>query len=258
MAVVLLRFTLAMLTIGFAQPELDQRASEPVARVGKRTITRLEINCELTSDDLQAIAEKQSRGRDELCLEREQLRLDHLVTQELYDAAIRKLAIDVSAKELAADAAFHHYGESEFERLSEHYRLLAHAALRIYRGEDAHVVYLRDVRGGWAAPEESEDQFRRFVTLLRSAGGAQRFLERQTPDQVRESITDDARRRIARDKLMQVLSAQAERENLSLSAYSDTFWGELSTQLGVEILDVRYKRVSLKGLSWQPKQKRAP
>jgi len=202
-------------------------------------------------DDLDALAASQHRDRDDLCLEREQLRLDSLITEELHDAATSKLAIVVSKEDLADDAAFHHYGEAEFVRLSEQYRRLGRAALLVYLGEDFHAVYAREIR---VTGIQSEERFRHFVALMQSSDGAKRFMEYQTPEHFRDQITRDAHRRVARDKLMRLISEAAGKSDLTYEAYSEKFWRELAAQVGLEILDARYRLLSLGGLTWQPKQ----
>jgi len=210
-----------------------------------------EISCELMSDDLDAIAANQHRDRDILCLEREQLRLDSLIAEELHDVAINKLAITVSKEDLADDSVFHHYGEAEFVRLAEQYGRLGRAALLVYSGEDLHTVYAREIH---VSAIQSKEQFRHFVALMQSGDGAKRFIEYQTPEHFRDQITSDARRRVARDKLMRFLSEAAGKSDLTYEAYSEKFWRDLAAQVGLEILDTRYRLMSLKGLSWQPKQ----
>ncbi len=238
--------------IALALPGAGGRhGTDPVAQVGKRTITMREISCELMSDDLDAIAANQHRDRDILCLEREQLRLDSLIAEELHDVAINKLAITVSKEDLADDSVFHHYGEAEFVRLAEQYGRLGRAALLVYSGEDLHTVYAREIH---VSAIQSKEQFRHFVALMQSGDGAKRFIEYQTPEHFRDQITSDARRRVARDKLMRFLSEAAGKSDLTYEAYSEKFWRDLAAQVGLEILDTRYRLMSLKGLSWQPKQ----
>lgn len=246
---VAVRLTLTAIMVASVMQAADGgHGTDIVARVGNRAIMRREIACGLPSG---VVETEVSRAKlDELCMAREQKHLEFLIAQELYDAAIRKFAIEVSGEDLAADAAFHQYGEAEFVRLSDQYRRLGRAALLVYGGEDVHAVYIREVH---ATGAQSEEQFRRFVTLLRSAQGAERFVEYQTPERFREQITADARRRVAREKLMRILAEQARRNSRPYSDYSDEFWCELATHLGVEIVDLRYKPMSLKGLSWQPK-----
>jgi len=243
------RFTIVLLMMAFARAGSGQPpADHPVARVGKRVIVYREIACELNAPNFREVAEKQRRDPAEVCLEREQQRLQLLAATELVDAAVRKLDIEPTAEEMAADAAFHRYNEAEFTRLSEHYRAIGRAVLLVRRGQDAHTVYEQEVRAGGL----TEAQFRRFVDLLPTADAAEQFIARHTPEHFRTSILTDARRRLARNRLMQHLTDEAKRRGVSFDAQAETFWRQLAAEVGLEILDPNYKPISLKELSWKP------
>jgi len=240
-----------VLMLTFAQIDFGQ--DRPVARVGERIITHREISCELHAPNFAEVAAKQQRDAAEVCLEREQQRLQLLAAGELFDSAIRKLGIEPSAEELAKDAASHRYDEKEYLRLSEHYRTLGRAALLVLRGEDIAAVHQRDVRN--ALPEK---EFRRFVGLFPNAAAAESFIDRHSPEHFRATIAADARQRIGKTKLMQILSAKATSLGVSFDAHAETFWRELAAELGLEVLDQRYKPISLKELSWQPQTSSTP
>ena len=253
MAVIALRLTMVALMLTFAQ--IDFAQDRPVARVGERVISFREISCELHAANFAEIAAKQQRDPAEVCLEREQQRLQLLVAGELFDTAIRKLGIEPSAAELAEDSAFHGYGEAEFTRLSERYRAMGRAALRIRNGEHFDAVYQGDVKKIAALPEK---EFRRFVDLLPTADAAERFVERHSPEHFRATIAADARQRIGKTKLMQILSTEAEKRGVPFGAYAVAFWRELAAEIGLEVLDPRYKPISLEELSWQPQTSNTP
>jgi hypothetical protein len=228
----------------------DDAASRPVARVGQRTIVYREIRCTLTANGAYPPAPDTARDPAAICLDDEQKRLDLLLSGELHQAGAKKAGIEVTPDDLKRDSAFHGYGDAEYARLSQRYRALGQAVARVHRGEDAGAVYA-ELR---SAASFTGEQFRDFVARLDSAEAAEQFVNRHSPEHFRTSILADARRRIARDKLMVFLDAEARRRAIPFDVYAKTFWREVIAEAGLEILDPRYRSVSVKGLSWQSRQ----
>jgi hypothetical protein len=238
---------MVLLIMAIAQAGSGETAGDaPVARVGERIIRYREIACDQNVPNLQEIAAKEQRDPIVLCREREQQRLQLLAVRELVDAAIRKRGIEPTADEMAKDAAFHHYDEAEFTRLSERYRGLARAALRVFRGEQFDAVYAQNVQ----PTGMPQNEFRHFVDVLGNADAAERFIVRHTPEHFRTSILTDARRRLGRARLTQTLKDEATRRGVPFQSYAQTFWRELAAAVGLEVMDHRYQPISLEELSW--------
>lgn len=218
----------------------------PVARIGKRVITHREIDCATLTPDLEAIAARERRDPAVLCLEREQQRLQLMAVTNLVDTAIHKLGLQASPDEIARDATVQRNSERQFVRLSEFYRGLGRAALLVRRGEDVRVVYERDVSPTHAMPES---EFQRFLRLIPDVDSAEHFIAQHSPEYFRDSMLEDARRRIGRAKVQQYLSNEAVRRGVPLELHVETFWRALADEIGLEILDPRYKPISFKGLS---------
>jgi len=222
---------------------------QPVARIGERTITRREIDCDLAFHDLRAGNATMNRDPKEICLEREQQRLDYLIADELFAAAAVKLRINVSSNDLAQDALANHYSEEEFKRLSERYCRLASATLLVYRGDPIADVYAHVIQT--SVDGMTEKEFGNFVRMIGSAESAMRFIERHTPDHFRISITENARRRLARDKVIGLLRQESVKNGESYSMFASKFWHGLADELCMQILEPRYTALSMEGLAWQ-------
>ena len=222
-------------------PSMAMSAGEqPVARVGARVFTHRDIDCTTQKRAAETVSAA-------VCLEREQRRLHMLMARELLEAGIRKRGIDATEAELAADAKSFGYGEKEFARLSELYRGVGRAALLIRRGADPQSVYQRDL-----AASISEREFRRIVDIIPDVAAAEAFIDRHSADYFRESALRDARRRIGKAKLIEALSSEAASRGVTFQSHAETFWRELAAEIGVDILDSRYKTVPWKELLWQP------
>ena len=215
----------------------EHRGDEAVARIGDRILTRREIDCRLHQPDLNAIAAKQNRAADDLCLEREQEHLQRWVMGELVEVAVRVLGVAVSDAELAKDAEFHRYNETEFVRLSEFYRRIGRAVLLVRQGNDIQAAYGREL----LSAHISRAAFERFVSLIRTTAAAEQFIERHSPAHFRESIRHDALRRVSKAGVEHALAAEAAKRGVSTQIYAASFWRELAAESGVEILDPRYK-----------------
>ena len=242
-----------MLIIGGAIVIAVQSAGDekPVARVGKRVITRREISCKYATYDLNTVAHEQNRELSNVCREWEQNRLDVLVTEALHAAAEQKLAIVVTDEEIARDLAAHGNDDAKCRRLSERYCSLARAAAHVHQGENVDVVYEREVLPLKIIPK---DEFLQFLKLVGSTSAAERFIETHTAEYFKKQILADAERRIARDKLMRRLSSTETRGGASAS----TFWTDLIAEIGVEIFDAEYRLIALEDLTWQPDHASVP
>ena len=207
-----------------------------VARVAANTFTREQISSRYS----------QISGRS--AHDSEQARLNLLISEALYAAALERAGITVSDEEVERDPQFQNVTDDVVITITNRTRNWMIAALAVCDGastESAYIAHLRepdDDRNKWL------EAFERFVLMVDTRAAVVKSLERITPDRVREGLADAVRKRLSREHVTDYILRTAKDSGTTTEHFAEQFWDRIYYETGAEVVDPEYRLMSWREL----------
>jgi len=209
-----------------------------VARVAGHTITRQDIDSRFSIQDPAARHDW------------EQARLDQLMAQHLFEAAVERAGVRATDEELERDPRMRSITDENIAAMVEADRQWMRAALAVFDGESPRTVYARMIDRKTAADRGGEERLQRFVLMFDSRDAVLKSLERIDAGVTREQLKADIRFRLSRGRLLDYLTSAAKDAGVSREQFAETFWSQIIRETGTAIIDQQYRLISWRELSW--------
>lgn len=211
---------------------------DAVARVAGHSITRQQIDSRFSMQDPAARHKWQ------------QARLDQLIAQHLFEAALERTGVRATDEELERDPRMRNITDENIAAMVEADRQWMRAALAVFDGESPHAIYARMIDRKTAADRGGEERLQRFVLMFDSRDAILKSLERIDAGVTREQMTADIRFQISREHLLDYLTSAAKDAGQSREQFAETFWSQIIRETGTAIIDREYRLISWRELSW--------
>jgi hypothetical protein len=216
----------------------EQPGHDAVAQVSGRTITRQEISARFALQNAAASHDQ------------EQSRLDRLIAESLFEAAVQRAGVRATDEEVERDPRIRALTPENVAAIVEADRRWMHAALAVIDGEPLHSVYSRMIARNAAAGAGGEERLQRFVKMFDSREAVVRSLDRIDAGITREQMRADIRAAISRRHLLDYIAARAKAADVSHEQFAEEFWNQIIRETGTKILDPQYRLISWRELSW--------
>lgn len=213
-------------------------SGHPVARIAGRTVTREEISSRYAPPT----------GRS--AHDWEQMRLDQILAESLYAAAIERTGVAVSANLLTHDVEFGSITDEVVTATVHRDRKWMLAALAVFDGASVESAYTDQLAGLEGNSGRSRETFGRFVSMFDSRDAIVKSFDGITTDSVRQSIIAGIRQKFAREHLMNYLVTRARLAGVPLEDFAAHFWDEVFCATQVKIVDQEFRLISWRELSW--------
>jgi hypothetical protein len=173
------------------------------------------------------------------------------IRQEKFNRLAQPLLVDAAAKIhriSITDAELNQFTvkvpDAHLRAADERLKRLARATLLVRRGEDVDAVYLRDL----APHGVTKEQFQGVMTAYPDEATALRALSVDVGAETRRQFNQQARRRLAEQKLSRVVDEQSKQNGVAFEVAAQRFWGAVVDRSDCVVFDESLHLPAMEGV----------